>query len=153
MPPLWPGYKNFLNTLNQKISGEGAQPPPQTPSSVGRGHPLPTLHPIGASNLASLALAPFHKILNTPLSTSHPAEEKSSLKGTRSGSREQFLHCGLRKFRHSKSSVYRWYTTRPSLVCLRHLRQWQPTRSRHALVHIVHDTLPPTKPPTLYHHF
>jgi len=27
-----------------------------------------------------------------------------------SGSREQFLHCGLRKFRYSKSSVYRWYT-------------------------------------------
>jgi len=27
-----------------------------------------------------------------------------------SGSSEQFLHCGLRKFRHSKSSVYRWYT-------------------------------------------
>ena len=27
-----------------------------------------------------------------------------------SGSREQFLQCGLRKFRHSKSSVYRWYT-------------------------------------------
>ena len=27
-----------------------------------------------------------------------------------SGSREQFLHCGLRKFRHSKSSVYSWYT-------------------------------------------
>jgi len=29
-----------------------------------------------------------------------------------SGSREQFLHCGIRKFRHSKSSVglYRWYT-------------------------------------------
>jgi len=27
-----------------------------------------------------------------------------------SGSREQFLHCGLRKFRHSKSSVARWYT-------------------------------------------
>ena len=27
-----------------------------------------------------------------------------------SGSREQFLHCGLRKFRHSKSSVCRWYT-------------------------------------------
>jgi len=24
------------------------------------------------------------------------------------GSHEQFLHCGLRKFRHSKSSVYRW---------------------------------------------
>ena len=27
-----------------------------------------------------------------------------------SGSREQFLHCGLRKFRHSKSSVDGWYT-------------------------------------------
>jgi len=27
-----------------------------------------------------------------------------------SGSHEQFLHCGLRKFRHRKSSVYRWYT-------------------------------------------
>ena len=27
-----------------------------------------------------------------------------------SGSREQFLHCRLRKFRHGKSSVYRWYT-------------------------------------------
>ena len=24
--------------------------------------------------------------------------------------KEQFLHCGLWKFRHSKSSVYRWYT-------------------------------------------
>jgi len=23
---------------------------------------------------------------------------------------EQFLHCGLREFRHTKSSVYRWYT-------------------------------------------
>ena len=43
-------------------------------------------------------------------SKSHPAEEKSSLKGAWSGSREQFLHCWLRKFRHSKSSVYRWYT-------------------------------------------
>jgi len=51
----------------KKISGEGAQPPPQTRSSVGRGHPLPTLYPIGASNLASLALPPLHKILNTPL--------------------------------------------------------------------------------------
>ena len=42
-------------------------------------------------------------------SKSHPADEKSSLKGAWSGSREQFLHCGLRKFRYSKSSVYRWY--------------------------------------------
>ena len=73
-PLLWPEHKNFLNTLNEKNfkknSGEGAQPLPETPSSVGRGHPLPTLHPIGASgasNLASLALPPLHKILNTPL--------------------------------------------------------------------------------------
>ena len=45
-------------------------------------------------------------------SKSHPADEKYSLKGAWawSGSREQFPHCGLRKFRHSKSSVYRWYT-------------------------------------------
>jgi len=41
---------------------------------------------------------------------SHLADEKSSLKGALSGSREQFLRCGLRKFRYSKSSVYRWYT-------------------------------------------
>ena len=40
-------------------------------------------------------------------STSHPAEKKSSQKGAWSGSREQFLQCALRKFRHSKSSVYR----------------------------------------------
>jgi len=38
-----------------------------------------------------------------------------------SGSREQFLHCGLRKFRHSKSSGLQViYTTRPSAVCLWH---------------------------------
>jgi len=43
-------------------------------------------------------------------SKSHPADEKSSLKGAWSGSREQFLHCGLRKFHHSQSSVYKWYT-------------------------------------------
>ena len=30
--------------------------------------------------------------------------------GVRAGSREQFLHCGLRKFRHSKSSVCMWHT-------------------------------------------
>jgi len=38
-------------------------------------------------------------------SKSHPADEKSSLKGAWSGSHEQFLHCGLGKFHHSKSSV------------------------------------------------
>ena len=41
---------------------------------------------------------------------SHPADEKYSLIGAWSGSREQFLHCGLKKFRNSKSSVCRWYT-------------------------------------------
>ena len=46
------------------------------------------------------------------------------------GSREQFLHCGLRKFRHSKSLVYRWYT--------------QLDRRR-----FVYDTLPPIKLPTI----
>jgi len=35
-----------------------------------------------------------------------------------------------------------------SSVCLWHLRQWQPTRSRHGWVHIVYHALPPTKPPT-----
>jgi len=33
----------------------------------------------------------------------HPVDEKYSLKGAWSASREQFLHGGLRKFRHSKS--------------------------------------------------
>jgi len=46
-------------------------------------------------------------------SKSQPAEEKHSWKGAWSGSREQFLHCGLRKFRHSKSSVYKFY---PQLI-------------------------------------
>jgi len=43
-----------------------------------------------------------------------------------SGSREQFLYCGLRKFCHSKSSVYRWY--------------WQLDRDR-----FVYDTYRTTK--------
>ena len=33
------------------------------------------------------------------------------------------------------------------------VRQWEPTRSRHGWVHIVYDTLPPTKPPTSYDRF
>jgi len=40
-----------------------------------------------------------------------------------------------------------------STVCLWHPRQWEPTRSRHGWVHIVRDTLPPTKPPTSSHQF
>ena len=39
-----------------------------------------------------------------------------------------------------------------SSVCLWHLRQWKPTRSRHGWVHIVYHALPPTKSPT-YHRF
>ena len=72
-PPFGLNTKFFEHIEPKKfflISGEGVQLPPQTPSSVGRGRPLHTLHPIGASgasNLASLALAPLHKILNTPL--------------------------------------------------------------------------------------
>jgi len=57
-------YKLDNGRLPEKISGEGAQPPSHTPSSMGRGHPLPTLYPIGASgasNFASLALPPFTK--------------------------------------------------------------------------------------------
>jgi len=54
-----------------------------------------------------------------------------------SGSREQFLHCGLRKFRHSKSSVYRWY---PQLVHGRFVyetyRTMEATRSHHGWVHM-----------------
>ena len=54
-----------------------------------------------------------------------------------SGSREQFLHCGLRKFRHSKSSVYRWY---PPVVRGRFVydtyRTVEATRSRHGWVHM-----------------
>ena len=39
----------------QFFSGEGAQPPPQNPPPVGRGHPLPTLHPLGAFGASSSA--------------------------------------------------------------------------------------------------
>ena len=43
-----------------------------------------------------------------------------------SGSREQFLHCVLRKFRHSKSSVDRWYTQLNVVgLFMTHLRQWK----------------------------
>jgi len=54
-----------------------------------------------------------------------------------SGSHEQFLRFGLRKFRHSKSSVYRWY---PQLVRGRFVhdtyRTLEATRSRHGWVHM-----------------
>ena len=54
-----------------------------------------------------------------------------------SGSREQFIHCGLRKFRHSKSSVYRWY---PQLARGRFVydtyRTMEATRMRHGWVHM-----------------
>jgi len=44
-----------------------------------------------------------------------------------SGSREQFRHCELRNFRHSKSSVYRWYT---QLDCLRFVYDTWDNRSQ-----------------------
>jgi len=54
-----------------------------------------------------------------------------------SRSREQFLHCELRKFRHSMSSVYRWYTQldRHQFVydtC----KTMKATRTRHVWVHM-----------------
>ena len=54
-----------------------------------------------------------------------------------SGSREQFLHCGLRKFRHSKSSVYRWYTQldRRRFVYDTY-KTMKATRMRHGWVHM-----------------
>ena len=51
--------------------------------------------------------------------------------------REQFLHYRLRKFCHSKSSVYRWY---PQLARSRFIhdtyRTMKATRSRHGWVHM-----------------
>jgi len=41
-------------------------------------------------------------------------------------SREQFLHCGLRKFRHSKSSVYRWLHNSTFVgLFMTPIRQWK----------------------------
>jgi len=54
-----------------------------------------------------------------------------------SWSRKQFMDCGLRKFRHSQSSVYRWY---PQLVRGRFVYDTsetiKATRSRHGWVHM-----------------
>jgi len=55
----------------------------------------------------------------------------------RSGSREQFLHCGLRKFRHSKSSVYRWYTQLDRRrFGYDNYKTMKATRTRHGWVHM-----------------
>ena len=49
------------------------------------------------------------------------------LKWAWSGSREQFLHCGLRKFRHSKASVYMWYPQRDRRRFVYDtMKQWKP---------------------------
>ena len=65
--------------------------------------------------------------------------KKSFLKGAWSGSREQFLHCGLRKFRHSKSSVYCTGDIH-NLVRSRFVydtyKTMEATRSRHGWVHM-----------------
>ena len=60
-----------------------------------------------------------------------------SLSGRGIGPREQFLHCGLRKFRHSKSSVYRWYTQldRRRFVYDTY-KTMKATRTRHGWVHM-----------------
>ena len=65
--------------------------------------------------------------------------------------REQFLHCGHRKFRHSKSSVYRWY---PQLARRRFVydtyRTTKATRSRDGWVHMF-ITHCPTETLQLHH--
>ena len=54
-----------------------------------------------------------------------------------SGSREQFLHCGVRKFRHIKSSVYRWYTQlNRHLFIYDTCKTMKATRTRHGWVHM-----------------
>ena len=60
-----------------------------------------------------------------------------SLSGAWSGSREQFLHCGLREFRHSKSSVDKWYTklNRRRFVYDSYMTM-KATRTRHSWVHM-----------------
>ena len=71
-----------------------------------------------------------------------------------SGSREQFLPCELRKFRHIKSSVYRWY---PQLVRGRFV--YDTYRTREVTLSLmmmiaswlsahVYYTLPHCNPPT-----
>ena len=44
----------------EKFSAEGAMPPPQTPPALGRGIPLPKLHPLGAFGASILAPAALH---------------------------------------------------------------------------------------------
>jgi len=54
-----------------------------------------------------------------------------------SRSREQFLHCGLRKFRHSKLSVYRWYTQLDRRRFVHDIyKTMKATRSRHGWVNM-----------------
>jgi len=67
----------------------------------------------------------------------YPVDKKSFLKGAWSGSREQFLHCGLRKFRHIKSPVDRWYTQldRRRFVYDTY-KTMKATRMRHGWVHM-----------------
>jgi len=73
-PPLWPEYKNFLNTLNQKrflkFLGRGHSPLPRPVLQWGGDTPSPHSTPLAplASRTSRLWLwPPLHKILNTPL--------------------------------------------------------------------------------------
>ena len=76
-----------------------------------------------------------------------------SLSGCGQGHVSNFYIVNLKILPQQVISIQVIYTTRPSSVCLWHLRQWEPTRSRHGWVHIVYHALPPTKSPTSYHRF
>ena len=59
----------------------------------------------------------------------------------------------IRKFRYSKSSVYRWYTQLDHCRFVYDTWDNESDSSRYDWVHIVYNTLPQTKPPTSYHRF
>jgi len=94
------------------------------------------LHPIKSPQRLTLETSNFvHGSAMRSLSL--VMSELVFLKWAWSGSREQFLHCGLRKFRHSKSSVYWWYTQldRHRFVYDTY-KTMKATRTRHGWVHM-----------------
>ena len=76
----------------------------------GQGHAtrFRILHPCNVSETANARDFRFRTRVGHVKSKS--CDEWMLPKWAWSGSHKQFLHCGPRKFRHSKSSVDRWYT-------------------------------------------